>query len=241
MGRTHAVSGVAVWLAGCVAASGLGHRPGLLGMVVGAGVTAGAALLPDLDHPCSRVARSCGPLSVAVARAVAEMSARVHAATRTPLDRPDLDGHRTVLHSAVFAAVAGAVSAGACVVGGRWAAAVILAAFVGLGWSAMRRRGALVAAVAAGLLAAWALPTAAWWWLGLPVAVGCLAHCVGDALTNSGCPILWPLKICGRRWFPVGPPRVLRFGTNGLVERRLVMPVLLAALVGEVWLMRGGL
>lgn len=241
MGRSHAVSGAAVWLGGCVVASAVGAHLDALTLFVGAGVTAGAALLPDLDHPCSRVARSCGPVSRLVAKGTARLSARIHAATRTSLDRPDRSGHRTVLHTACFAVLAGLVTAAVCSLVGHWAAAAVLGGFVGLGWSSVRSRGALVAAGTAASLAAWALPAASWWWLGLPIAVGCLAHCLGDALTNSGCPILWPLVIAGRRWFPVGPPKAWRFGTDGPVERWLVMPLLLVALAGEMWLLGGAL
>lgn len=62
-------------------------------------------------------------------------------------------------------------------------------------------------------------------WLAWPVLVGYIAHLLGDSLTNSGCPILWPIKIAGRRWFPIGPPAAFRFGTGGWVERFVAMPV----------------
>jgi membrane-bound metal-dependent hydrolase YbcI (DUF457 family) len=56
----------------------------------------------------------------------------------------------------------------------------------------------------------------------LPVAVGLLvgqwAHQAGDACTNSGVPLLWPLKINGRRWGHRGIPKALRFETGGTVE-----------------------
>src|SRR2546430_12731058 len=30
-------------------------------------------------------------------------------------------------------------------------------------------------------------------WLGVAVAAGCCAHCLGDALTEAGCPFLFPV------------------------------------------------
>ena len=62
-------------------------------------------------------------------------------------------------------------------------------------------------------------------WIGLPVALGSLVHCLGDALTVSGCPVLWPIPIGRRRWYPLGPPKVMRFRAGSWVEIKVLMPV----------------
>lgn len=69
-------------------------------------------------------------------------------------------------------------------------------------------------------------PSDGWWWIGLPVFWGCLAHSLGDCLTFSRCPLLWPLEIRGCRWTPVGSPKWLRFRTGSTAEK--VVVVLLA-------------
>jgi membrane-bound metal-dependent hydrolase YbcI (DUF457 family) len=66
-------------------------------------------------------------------------------------------------------------------------------------------------------------------WLGTAVTLGMVVHAVGDAITESGAPLLWPLRIQQRRWYPVGTPRPLRFRTGGTVEARLVAPALTVA------------
>ena len=66
-------------------------------------------------------------------------------------------------------------------------------------------------------------------WLGAMVALGCLTHCAGDAITEMGCPMLWPVPVARQRWFLIGPPRILRFKAGGAVERWLVTPVLMIA------------
>ena len=66
-------------------------------------------------------------------------------------------------------------------------------------------------------------------WLGTAVTLGMLAHSVGDAITESGAPLLWPLRIRHRSWYPVGSPRPLRFRTGGAVEAWLVAPALTVA------------
>ena len=53
-----------------------------------------------------------------------------------------------------------------------------------------------------------------------------LAVNLGDAVTESGAPLLWPVPIRGRTWYPVGGPRVTRFRTGGAVESWLVAPAL---------------
>lgn len=53
-------------------------------------------------------------------------------------------------------------------------------------------------------------------WLGLPIVLGALVHDIGDALTVSGCPILWPIPVGRKRWYPVGPPKFMRFRAGEL-------------------------
>lgn len=66
-------------------------------------------------------------------------------------------------------------------------------------------------------------------WLGTAVTLGMLAHSAGDTITESGAPLLWPLRIRHRSWYPVGSPRPLRFRTGGTVEAWLVAPALTVA------------
>jgi membrane-bound metal-dependent hydrolase YbcI (DUF457 family) len=97
-----------------------------------------------------------------------------------------------------------------------------------------------VFAAAAGVLA-WALESPALgWFVGLAVLQGILAHIGGDACTNSGVPLLFPLKINGRRWGHYGLPRRMRFETGGTFGEPLVTVtcyVLCVAIpVGYLWL-----
>ncbi|MEU3719957.1 metal-dependent hydrolase, partial [Streptomyces californicus] len=62
-------------------------------------------------------------------------------------------------------------------------------------------------------------------WLGLPIVLGALVHDIGDALTVSGCPILWPIPIGRKRWYPLGPPKAMRFRAGSWVELKVLMPL----------------
>jgi membrane-bound metal-dependent hydrolase YbcI (DUF457 family) len=97
-------------------------------------------------------------------------------------------------------------------------------------------------ALVVGVLAAAALGLAglrwplvgAWWWLGLVLGAGCLVHTLGDALTHSGVPLLWPFASRGRRWRRVGAP--LRFSTGKWFEK-VVFVVAVAVGFSALWLL----
>jgi membrane-bound metal-dependent hydrolase YbcI (DUF457 family) len=62
--------------------------------------------------------------------------------------------------------------------------------------------------------------------LGGAIALGCWTHCLGDSLTVSGCPWLWPLPIAGRTWYDIGTPRWIRFHTGSSTEKVFAFLVL---------------
>jgi membrane-bound metal-dependent hydrolase YbcI (DUF457 family) len=240
MGRTHALTG---WCAGLALAPSIGAQS-LAQAVVVASTTAGFALLPDLDHPGARASRLLGPLTGAISWLLRRTSAALYALTKGPRDEKRTGTHRHLSHTAVFAAGLGAITTIGTDAGGPYAVAGVVLF------------GLLLAEDALG---DWLLPIAigatVWWitqagpgvltelaamsgWLGIAVAAGCLTHCLGDALTESGCPFLFPLPIAGETWYEIRPPRWLRFRTGKKVETLLVFPtftVLAVLLLPGVW------
>jgi membrane-bound metal-dependent hydrolase YbcI (DUF457 family) len=236
LGVSHATSGAAVGLA--VA----GFAPRAAGIVPTAGtvvtfaaVCAGAALLPDLDHPSSAATRRFSVASAVASHVVRPLSALVFDLTRGRRDT-GRGTHRGLTHTAVAAIGLGL---GLGVASARWGTPVLLGTvFVCLAL-AVKGLDALVPGppsllVAGGLTAAveLGLPggtdgTAGW--LGTAVTLGMLVHSLGDAVTESGAPLLWPVRIRGRSWYPVGGPRPLRMRTGGVVERWVVAPALTLA------------
>lgn len=57
-------------------------------------------------------------------------------------------------------------------------------------------------------------------------ALGCWTHCLGDSLTEMGCPWLWPVPIAGETWYEIRTPRIIRFKTGKGAERYVVEPLL---------------
>ncbi|MFO7192418.1 MULTISPECIES: metal-dependent hydrolase [Thermocrispum] len=235
MGRTHALTG---WCAGLAFAPVVGAGD-LHKAVAFATVTAGFALLPDLDHPGARASRLLGPVTKALSWLLRRASAGLYAVTKGPRDEKVKGTHRHLSHTVVFAVLLGLLTALGTEAGGPWAVAAV-ALFAVL--------------LAEDALGDWLLPVATaavtWWisstpegidelgplagWLGYAVALGCIVHCLGDALTKSGCPFLWPIPIRGETWYEIRPPKALRFRTSGPAENWVIVPlfsVLAVALV----------
>jgi membrane-bound metal-dependent hydrolase YbcI (DUF457 family) len=243
MGRTHALTGV---LAGLLVGRlvGLDTVPDLGPF---AATVAGYALVPDLDHPSSSATRMLGPVTGLLSRALRSSSVWFYERTRGPKDAPG-GAHRHLTHTFVFAAVLGGICAASTAYWGAWAV---------VGWLVF---GLLLAVDRLGKLAllAFGLGAVAWLpatlnsplpagqallaalgqssgWLGLAVGLGCAVHCLGDALTASGCPFLWPfLRLRGETWFEIRPPRWLRIHTGKRVEKWLIFPVVALACAAAV-------
>lgn len=176
MGHSHATSGALAWATAVCLAPAVGVHPHWGAIAAGLISTAGAALLPDLDHPEATIAWTLGPLSRAAAVLVNRLSG----------------GHRHATHSLLFAALAPlAIWAGDALIGRPFTIGVLFVLFA-LGTRALRLAPGLVAVTAVGASsAAWfLLPDLSW--LPWSVAAGTLAHLAGDCLTPGGCPLLWP-------------------------------------------------
>lgn len=224
MGVSHATSGAAVGLLLSVAAPGLVGVVDPVGALTFAAVTAGFAMAPDLDHPTSHVTKRFGWASWVASRLVRPLSAAVFRLSATAKDQ-GAGTHRYLTHTGVAAVGLGVGVNAAVSQWGTWA--VVATLFVGLAL-AVKGIDHLIpgppSLFAAALLTAgvvWLGGTSPW--VGTAVAVGMLVHCAGDAVTESGCPLLWPVRIGGRAWHPVRPPSVFRFRTGGTVEAGLLV------------------
>jgi membrane-bound metal-dependent hydrolase YbcI (DUF457 family) len=174
-----------------------------------------------------------------------KISYAVYKATRTKADPRRSGGHRTLTHTGVWALLMGAGTSLLAATGGRWAVLGILfvhmvLAVEGLLWRAARVSsdiivwllGATSTWIMSDILykeggsSDWLLSVPGWdfLWIGLPVVLGALVHDIGDAITISGCPILWPFPLGGKRWYPLGPPELLRFRAGSWVELKVLMP-----------------
>jgi membrane-bound metal-dependent hydrolase YbcI (DUF457 family) len=239
MGRSHALSG---WCAGLALAPviGLGSAAEVIPF---AAATAGYALLPDLDHPGAGASRLLGPITGALSWLVRAFSSALYAVTKGPRDEKSSGKHRHASHTLVAAMLVGDLASYLGSRGGPWAVLGVVAFGLLLAVDALGDWLLLILGVAGLLIAADWLPGTAplaavqaglgeiGSWIGVAVAAGMFVHCLGDTLTMSGCPWLWPIPIRGETWYEIRPPKGLRFRTGGRIERVLVAPALCVAAV----------
>jgi membrane-bound metal-dependent hydrolase YbcI (DUF457 family) len=222
MGHSHAVSGAMLY-----AASAPFLPPLLLhthlkpaDILLGTVLCAGAALLPDLDHHDGTIPNFLGPVSKLLCRFVAWISG----------------GHRHATHSLLFVALVG---------GGTWAGVTYLGRPFTLGMTFFLLALAVKAlrlhvpgeghttwlsvlglsAVGTFVLDRW-MPAAPGW-LPYAVALGALAHLLGDSLTKMGAPWLWPHK---QRYEIV---LIKRSGND--VETKVLVPIMTVATFALLW------
>ncbi len=247
------MSGLAAWSA--VTALADTHLIGQLSpktWVVGATLASGAALLPDIDHPKSTVASTFGAISRGVSALFSGISGFMYRLTRTKHDSDREGTHRGFTHTVVFAILAGLVTTAIVQSSSGTALGVLMFAFAGLAvrgimhtWSSQKDALLIAGASLVLTLACWAWagdqPTEAAAF-GVAVMLGCVAHFIGDAITEQGCPMLWPVPLDGKTWYPVAPPKAMRMRTGGKVEMVLVGPAMtiIAVVLGAVVLYRVG-
>ncbi|MBD7981807.1 MULTISPECIES: metal-dependent hydrolase [Oerskovia] len=245
MGGHHAACGAAAWVAvTSTAPYTLGIYPvSDVGVITGAIVCAGAALLPDADHHSGTIAHSLPPVSEGVANVVETISG----------------GHRRGTHSilgiAVFtglAWLAGLVTIesdtfGTVAIGAGFVAILLVAfALKALKLTRGGRLGPWIGSVTIAVLIALLAPEE-WNWLPVAVGLGVTVHIVGDIMTTGGCPLLWPITFKAPRWVrrtnvlndiwrPGGNFALPVLGNAGSVrEWLLLIPVSAYAVVGVVW------
>ncbi|WP_427016284.1 metal-dependent hydrolase [Pseudarthrobacter sp. P1] len=163
-----------------------------MGVITGALVTAGAALLPDADHHNATIAHSLPPLSNALCSGIGKVAG----------------GHRHGTHSiigmAAFAAVAWLaglwtmeVAGFGTVFPGAGLLSVLLVSFAVKVLAFIpdsMQKCPWAYGLATGLFIMFFAPQMQGWF---PVAmtVGVAVHILGDMLTTGGCNLLWPITI----------------------------------------------
>lgn len=179
MGYSHATSGSTAFAATAAAAPLAGIHPHLAAVAAGLLATAGAALLPDIDHPSASCAHTFGPVSKAVAVFVHRVSG----------------GHRHATHSFAFVAASFAATWIGVHAAGQYFALPLLFVLYAFAIRALRLApGASVGIAALATVGAYGMLAGDYGWLPVSVGIGTLAHLVGDCLTKEGCPLLWPRR-----------------------------------------------
>lgn len=215
MGSTHALMG---GVAGALIAPALSFGPFMT--VASVVITAGAALVPDLDHTNSSATLAHGPVTRMFSDDLRGLSAHCYKITHTPWDDKsaeyarDVRGtHRYLTHTGIFAAafglfvgvtsqIEGETRGGIMISPFRWAFVLLMTSFAIRGlcqFKPNRKLDRWWVRALIGLAGALVIPITGME-LGVLIMVGCLTHDLGDWMTKSGVPFLWPMKIRGMHW-----------------------------------------
>jgi membrane-bound metal-dependent hydrolase YbcI (DUF457 family) len=201
LGKSHMLLGAAGYLA--CAPTVLDHfhdQPSSSETLAGALVCAGAAMLPDLDHPQATVTRALGPITEIPSALLSKLAG----------------GHRNGTHSFLFAALAGlAAWAALTAANGPWATLAMVFLLLSLVVRVLTDARGLVCACIAVLGATTIMmshPRPAV--ITTAVVLGCLLHMLGDFITREGVPPFWPLL---RRHY-----KVPLIGTTSSLTERLI-------------------
>lgn len=215
-GRTHVLSGATTGATISLYALHLPPAPAATFTIV----AAGAAVLPDLDHPRASLAHSFGFATRAFAWLVGKVSG----------------GHRHGTHSllgvAAFWGAAWAAATHQGTLAGRAGLGVLLALILAGAAYGAGAKGHLADLLAIAGAVALVVTGRGLALVPAATALGCATHLAGDMMTDHGCPLAWPLSL--RR---AHLPEPFAF-TTGTRPEAFVGVLLLAALlfVGAGWM-----
>lgn len=184
-------------------------------------LSAGYALWPDMDHPKALAATTWGFVSKWFANIVETISQWIYYATKTRKDVNRRGGHRTLTHTFMFALLSGACTFFASE--NIYAKCFIIFFGLCLGLRGLfpkttNKTGKVFVYLLASLIPAYMfvgeIEIFTNFQLALIVTIGSAIHSLGDCLTDSGAPLLWPLPIKGQVWYRFKVPEHFRFSTG---------------------------
>lgn len=257
MGRTHALSAVAVILAVFAFIPSLYDKlapntnDSMIVLILICLVAAGGALLPDLDNSQSSAESQLGIIGSMLSAFMRATAPIIKTAVHTKYDKNLDNPHRSFYHTAVSAVLIGALFTFLCSpvisfklgpieCNGRTMALVLafaatdmaLSTIIGAIWKS-KKTVDTIASLAMSFGIAWflleSMPTGiSYTIVGIALGIGYIIHIAGDCMTVSGTPLLFPLKIHGKLWYDI---RFLKIQAGGVVENFVFMPLFIIIIV----------
>jgi membrane-bound metal-dependent hydrolase YbcI (DUF457 family) len=210
LGHTHALSGL---VTGAAVGLYVTHYPAGQ-LLLFTGLTAGAAVLPDIDHPNSSLAHCFGFLTKAFAWLIGRISG----------------GHRHLTHAilgvGLFTLAAWLAVKFRADLGGKIGLGILLSLIIAAGLYAFGVHGHFADLLAIAGAVAMIISRTGLLHLEVAVLVGTSTHVVGDMLTDEGCPLLFPFSEHHSRLLP----RPLAFTTGTKPELWVLDPALFGGL-----------
>lgn len=213
-------------------------------------IIVGASLMPDLDAVQSTSINTLGIVGSVLSKAMRGFSSIVQNTIRSSSDATGADPHRGFWHTIVAAIFAGLLTVGLTSIDttlftiGNVEVSIALFVVVFIIFISIQlliaslfksvhkkskgsltgkitvRLGSLLVAV---VLVSMLPSGLSYKWVGAAVTFGWIAHLLGDMMTVSGVPILFPLKHRGKRWWNFRLPLGIKAG--GWIEMSILMPL----------------
>lgn len=212
-------------------------------------VVAGSSKMPDLDNTRSSAMSALGPIGQGLSIVFRSLSNMIYAITKTKYDKDTSNPHRGFFHTLVssimwFFLVLGTASiekrftiGGTVYTIGEMFAVIwlflttqiALAGIFSKRFKKNKDKGfiggitniiiSLVVSIV--LLRLGRTEAASYQWVAFSFAIGYLLHIMGDTLTKAGAPILFPLRIRGKRWYDI---RFMKIESGGEFEKVILIP-----------------
>lgn len=264
MGYTHALSAVAIFLMlGALVPKVLfndflGTRDILI-FIVAILVTAGGALLPDLDNTKSTAISTLGPLGVVLSKLMRASATVVHSVVRTRRDENVSNPHRLLWHTLVSVLfvwlivlsmininipidIFGEGKSLGFIFALMWIYCAVKMSIAGL-MPKMKKKfkrygfiGFIVGEIIALAVTVSTLFSSIgvndFSWVAHCLALGYLIHILGDSMTTAGVPLVWPFKIKGKMWWNIS---FLRIKAGGTVENFVFVPIFTVIILGSIF------
>lgn len=250
MGPTHALSALAIaltfaWLANDIMFDTLLGSRDVIVFISAIIIIIGSSLMPDLDAVNSTSINTLGVVGAVLSTGMRAFSSVVQGFIKGPSDKSQ-DPHRGFWHTFLSAILIGMMISAITSINitmfevrnvevtvASFAVVFIIyisiqLAMASLAKSFYKGKGssipAKVAAVIISILLLVTIPKdLSYNWVGVAVSFGWIAHLFGDMMTVSGVPVLFPLKVNGKRWWNFRMPFAIK--ANGFVENTFLIPI----------------
>lgn len=249
MGPTHALSAVAfallfTWLASDFMFEKILESSDIVVFISAMIIIVGASLMPDLDATNSTSINVLGIVGTILSKAMRGLSAIIQNIIKGPYDKSS-DPHRGFWHTLVSAFLVGALFSALTSINIELFAIkdtpITIATFIvmfllyisiqlSLASLFNKKKGKIgklgttVGAIVISFILVYLLPSNInYYWVGGAVTFGWIAHLLGDMMTVSGVPILFPLKFKGKRWWDFRLPLGIKAG--GFIEKAILIPI----------------
>lgn len=263
MGPTHALSAVAfallvTWLASDFMFDTVLQSKDFIVFISAIIIIIGSALMPDLDAVKSTSINVLGFIGAGLSTAMRGFSSIVQGIIKGPYDKSS-DPHRGFWHTLVSAFLVGGLFAGLTSINVevftfrdnsitvatlivllilyisiKLALASLFKSFYNKNKNSSGKLGMTIGAFAISVILVILLPSNIdYTWVGGAVTFGWIAHLLGDMMTVSGVPILFPLKIKGKRWWDIRLPLGIKAG--GFIETAVLIPMFSIIIIVSLW------